>query len=557
MVTSADVGFGDQYLETCTNATSAKKRSKSWHNSCWVVVVGFHEISLEFGVQKVTLTVARACDDVCRLVAAAAIIILLFTFADVPSARGDMDAFSIDGEPVRITGSMRMREEVWNWFGPGAVPKGMAGNRYNFLGGYVRLGASYERDGVKGYFELMSPFLVNLPDNAGAPAPQGILGLGGNYFQPNFASNSASVFLKQGYLEFGKQLIEGADFKGGRFEFFDGAEYLPEDGELTWIAKNRISQRLIGNFGFSDIMRSFDGAVARYGNKAWQATVMYGVPTKGVFDLQGMNEISNTDVLYASLNAGPNKFWGTSLGRIFYIYYDDGRKLAPVDNRPPAARAKDKRPIGIHTVGVDYVRTLEIGPGVADFMLWGAGQLGSWGSLSQESYAAVVEGGYKLPRVAWQPWLRLGYTTTSGDGNPKDGTHGTFFQILPTARSYAMFPFFNMMNINDAMAQLILKPFKGTEVQSSLHGLWLSSNKDLWYSGGGEFDNKNFGYAGRGSSNHSYLATLLDSQFSWKIDEHLSTTVYYGHAFGGTVVSSIYPGGKEADYGFVELNLSI
>ena len=496
---------------------------------------------------------------------AGAMFLTLASLASAAPAHGAVDAFSIAGEPVTITGDLRLREEVWNWFNPGlpatsaassAAPKGIDDNRYNFLGGYLRLGAGYERDGVKGYFELMTPFLVNLPNDAVAPPPLGILGLGGNYFQPNQASNSASVFLKQGYIEFGKQIIEGFDFKGGRFEFFDGGEYRPADPELAWIAKNRISQRLIGNFGFSDIMRSFDGATASYAGDGWQATAMYGVPTKGVFDLQGMNEISNTDVVYAALNAGPNKWWGNSLGRIFYIYYDDGRKLVPVDNRPLAVRAKDTHPIYIHTAGADYVRTVEIGPGVADFMLWGAGQLGAWGELSQESYAAVVEGGYKLPQVKWQPWMRFGYTTTSGDGNPNDGTHGTFFQILPTPRPYAMFPFFNMMNIDDAMAQLILSPIKGAEVQTSVHGLWLSSNQDLWYSGGGEFDNKNFGYAGRPSSGRSYLATLLDCQFSWKINEYIATTLYYGHAFGGAVVNSIYPGGKQADYGFIEMDLS-
>lgn len=495
---------------------------------------------------------------------AGAMFLILASLANATSAHGAVDAFSIAGEPVTITGDLRLREEVWNWFNPGvpaisalssAGSKSMDDNRYNFLGGYLRLGAGYERDGVKGYFELMTPFLVNLPNDAVSPPPFGILGLGGNYFQPNAASNSASVFLKQGYIEFGKQIIEGFDFKGGRFEFFDGGEYRPADPELSWIEKNRISQRLIGNFGFSDVMRSFDGATATYAGDGWQATAMYGVPTKGVFDLQGMNEISNTDVVYAALTAGPNRWWGNSFGRIFYIYYDDGRKLVPVDNRPLGLRAKDTHPIYIHTAGADYVRTVEIGPGVADFMLWGAGQLGAWGELSQESYAAVVEGGYKLPHVKWQPWMRFGYTTTSGDGNPNDGTHGTFFEILPTPRPYAMFPFFNMMNIDDAMAQLILSPMKGAEVQTSVHGLWLSSNQDLWYSGGGEFDNKNFGYAGRPSSGRSYLATLLDCQFSWKINEYIATTVYYGHAFGGAVVNSIYPG-KQADYGFIEVNLS-
>ncbi len=327
-----------------------------------------------------------------------------------------------------------MREEVWNWFGPGKVPNSQDGNRYQFLGGYLRLGASYEVEGVKLFSELMSPYFVNLPDNAVALAPRGALGFGGNYYQVNQSANSANVFLKQGYLEFGKRVLPGLDFKGGRFEFIDGAEFVPSDPELTWLEKNRIAHRLIGNFAFSDVLRSFDGAVAAYGSETWQATLMYGVPTKGVFYLQGNKEISNLDVAYASLNAGPNRYWGNSAGRLFYVYYDDGRGLAPVDNRSAAARNADRRTIEIHTLGLDYIGRLSIGPGVADLLLWGGGQLGSWGKLTHEAYAAAVEAGYRFVEAPWKPWIRLGYTATSGDSKPGDGTHSTFFQILPTPR---------------------------------------------------------------------------------------------------------------------------
>ena len=81
--------------------------------------------------------------------------------------------------------------------------------------------------------------------------------------------NDARIFLKQGYVEFGRTLLDGFDLKGGRFEFFDGSEYMPKelDPQLTWMVNNRIAQRLIGNFGFSDVMRSFDGAVASYGTE--------------------------------------------------------------------------------------------------------------------------------------------------------------------------------------------------------------------------------------------------------------------------------------------------
>ena len=46
-----------------------------------------------------------------------------------------------------------------------------------------------------------------------------------------------------------------------------------------------------------------------------------------------------------------------------------------------------------------------------------------------------VEGGFQ-PRILrrLKPWLRAGYYYGTGDNNPSDNKHGTFFQILPTAR---------------------------------------------------------------------------------------------------------------------------
>jgi hypothetical protein len=134
--------------------------------------------------------------------------------------------------------------------------------------------------------------------------------------------------------------------------------------------------------------------------------------------------------------------------------------------------------------------------------------------------------------------------------------HGTFFQILPTARLYALFPFYNMMNSNDLSSELILTPVANLETRTTLHNLWLSSSRDLWYQGGGAFDNLLFGYVGRPSFGHSYLATVLDTGVTWKINSHLRTYIYYGHAFGGSVASAIYAVSKQADYGYVEATVS-
>jgi Alginate export len=477
--------------------------------------------------------------------------VTLAIFCALQQAYASVDLFDIDDHPVVLTATEQSREQVWNWF-PATNPA--FDNRYHFLGSWIRVGAGYESHGIRGFAELMSPFFINLPDAAIAPPPQGLLGLGANYYQRYMHAEDASVFLKQGYLEFGRTILEGFDVKGGRFEFFDGSEFTPRElnPQLKWLITNRMAQRLIGNFGFSDVMRSYDGGVASYGDDKWQATVMYGVPTKGVFDLNGMDEIRRTDLAYASLNAGPGFFksdlWGDSMARVFYIYYSDTRKLTLADNSGVA----DNRPVSIDTFGGDYLRVINLGPGAADFLVWGATQFGAWGTLSQSAYAIAAEMGYRLNQVPWKPWTRVGFTDASGDGDKHDGTHGTFFQILPTPRIYAMTPFFNLMNIQDAMAQLVLNPLHDLEVQAAVHGLWLSSSHDLWYSGGGAYDNRFFGYSGRPASGHSYLGTLADCQLTWKINPHVSVQLYYGHIFGGDVIGSVYPQGREGDFGYIQ-----
>jgi hypothetical protein len=94
-----------------------------------------------------------------------------------------IDVYQIGGEPVTLSGSLRGRWEVWNWFGPGKVANHQDNNRYDFQALDFRLGVGYQLGGVKMFVEMVSPVLLNLPDDAQALAPQGALGLGPTYFQ--------------------------------------------------------------------------------------------------------------------------------------------------------------------------------------------------------------------------------------------------------------------------------------------------------------------------------------------------------------------------------------
>ena len=118
--------------------------------------------------------------------------------------------------------------------------------------------------------------------------------------------------------------------------------------------------------------------------------------------------------------------------RLFAIEYDDFRHILKTDNRALAARRADLYNIRIETFGGHTLHALETGSGTLDVLLWGAVQTGRWGVQAQRAGAVDVEAGFQpkvLRRV--KPWLRGGYTLGTGDGNPNDGRHESFFSCCP------------------------------------------------------------------------------------------------------------------------------
>ena len=153
-----------------------------------------------------------------------------------------------------------------------------------------------------------------------------------------------------------------------------------------------------------------------------------------------------------------------------------------------------------------------------------------------------------------KPWFSAGYSFGSGDKNPGDSTHGTFFQLLPTPRQYARFPFYNMMNNEDFYGTLNLRPASKLALRSEAHALRLASAADLWYSGGGAFQPQTFGYTGRPSNGHRSLGNVWDLSADYQVTRSFSTTLYYGHAWGESVIAKIYPKEANGQLIFLETN---
>jgi hypothetical protein len=456
---------------------------------------------------------------------------------------------------VTLSASLRVRGEFVDWFQPPSSVATPGAERYDFFASQLRLGARVLFPHVEVGVEVQDTRLTGLPDDATFGAPYGSLGPGATYFLFTHDTTQGEPFLKTGFVTLRRG---GAAATLGRFEYRDGLETVPADATLAFVKRTRIAERLVGPFEFTHVTRSFDGVRLVYDQPWWNVTALGVRPTHGGFEVSANREIE--DVWLAGLAATLKRLpFGPPIdARLFYFYYADDRDVVKLDNARIIGRPRtfvaDRNALAIHTIGAHVATAFDAGPGIVDLLAWGAGQGGRWGESAHSAWAYALEGGYQLPRLPWSPWLRTGIDRTSGDGDPFDDDHDTFFQLLPTARTYAQLPFFNLMNIQDVFASLILRPHEIVTLRSDYHWLRVTEGADLWYSGGGAQNDDVFGYAGTPARGRQELAQLVDLSATVAVTRWMTVAGYYGHAFGGGVVGGTFAG-SDADYGFVEMTL--
>lgn len=473
-----------------------------------------------------------------------ACLLIFLLFASKAFSQQPDETFDATPKPIRLgsltlSGELRGRGQGWNWF------SGDDRVKYAFGDSLLTLSISQQRSKLDWKIEVSQSALYNLPADAigdgGVP-----LGLGGIYFGANGNHrNSASVFVKQAYLS-----VRGIDRNGGvlqlgRFEFSDGLEKIPEASDLAWIKRQRIAHRLIGDSYWTDIGRSLDGIhfYDNIGNKT-NLTFVAARATRGVWQTDGSGE-TDVDILYAAYT---REFPTTNTAgelRVFGLGYHDGRGLLKADNRPLSIRLSDRENIRIGTFGVSYAIAAPIRyTGKWDLMAWGAEQIGHWGVLHHRANSGTVEMGWRPP-VPWvHPWIRAGAFFASGDGNPSDNNHTTFFQPLPTEQLYARLPFYTLQNTEDYMAQVIVKPTRKLELRSEVHKVKLHAVNDLWYLGTGAFQNTSFGYIGLPNNGHRGLGNYVDFSSDYQVSSEWSVRGYIGALSGKGAMTNQLRGRK-------------
>ena len=439
----------------------------------------------------------------------------------------------------KVTGTIMnvTRVESWSYFQPTvdplAGPNALVGvPDYTFAGDRAELGVQVEgaRFDLSGAFNYVR--LENLPTRAIGP---GALGPGAFYFAATGVRYSYQLYLGELTLR-----LKAADRRwsitAGRMPFTSGGEITAGNPALESLKRERLHSRLIGNFEWSYYQRRFDGARVDVDRPRWHVTAAAFMPTQGGYEESTNLTISKIQLASAALT---RKGWRSESQAFAYFYRDRRPTAAVVDNTARRDRPID---VAIATIGGSYARVAELGAGELDVVAWGAWQAGDWYGSSHRGTSAVVELGHRWTRAPLRPWLRAGYLHASGDDDPNDPAHATFFQMLPSSRKYSLSSVFAQMNVRDAFVQAWFEP-RRVRARIEVHAVHLASADDLWYHGSGATASTGrfFGFAGRsGGGQATSLGTVVEGTIDVPIRKHWSINAYAGAMQGGGVVTRMF-----------------
>jgi len=425
---------------------------------------------------------------------------------------------------------------MWRFFEP---PVGGGNDDYAFLanrlfGGVQMAAPAYDLTAALQYVHF-----GGLPRDAVGPGP---LGTGAVYYAHAGRSDSHQIYLRYANVRL-KHLVPATSIQIGRMPYSSGGEAASGNSKIEAVKLQRVAARLIGEFEWSIYQRAHDGVRIDTTRPRWTGTAFAFHPTQGGFEDAAGLMMSAVTVIGGAATITSATSSPTVQYQAFAYRYRDTRKVTQrPDNTGRSAQAID---VGINTFGGSIIVAPPITHGHQwDGLVWMAAQTGSWYELHHRAASVAIEAGHQWAMSGWQPWLRGGYLYASGDGDPSDDRHGTFFEMLPTVRRYAQTALYSQMNNTDLFAQLLARPRPRITLRLDAHRVGLASARDAWYYGSGATQQHGsiFGFATRPSFGVTHLATIAEGSVDYGFAPHWSVNGYLAVGRGGGVVTPAFAG---------------
>lgn len=446
-----------------------------------------------------------------------------------------------------------IRVSDFHYFDPGVTG---ADPDYGYLSNRFRFGIKVKHRKWIAESSLQYVKQAYLPDDASGN-PGGPLGVGAAYFASNRSRAPASLYIKYLNVSLLDIANSGISVTAGRFDYGSGVETLSGIKRIDWLKTSRVDARLLGSFGWSIYQRSFDGFKFAWEHKLGHLSVAGFRPTQGGFESNANEEISQIDVLATAYTFKPGKPIPDSEIQLFHYYFKDRRKVSARADNSGLTTPSGRQDLALNTFGGHFAAAKSLGAGMADLLIWGAYQTGDWFGQHHRASGLAIEAGYQLLTFPWKPWIRLGAYHGSGDGDPNDNTHGTFYQMLPTVRKYSFTTTTNLMNNRDYFVQLFLSPLTSLKLQFDVHRLQLSESADLWYGGAGatKAHGSIQGFAGHPSGGATDLGTSLEFTAKYRLSKGIGLHAFYGHVFGDDVIGNNFRKSENLDFFYFEMAL--
>ena len=450
-------------------------------------------------------------------------------------------------DPVATTWYARnwTRAELWHFFEP---PAGGGNNEYVYAANRLQLGVRRSAPRFDLTAALQYVQFGGLPSDAVGPGP---LGLGAVYFAHANRSDSHQVYLR--YLNIRlKDLLPGMSVQAGRMAYSSGGESASGDPKIEAVKRQRVDARLVGEFEWSIYQRAYDGIRVDLTRPGWSSTFLGFRPTQGGFEDAAGASMSDVTVLGGNATIKPRALRrGVEWQAFGFRYLDDRHVAARPDN---SGRPAERIDVAVNTFGTTLVAASEPRNGRQwDALLWIVGQTGSWFGQTHRASSVAAELGHQWTMAGWRPWLRAGILRASGDDDPTDDRHGTFFQMLPTVRRYSQTAAHSQMNSTDVFVHALLRPTDPLTIRVDVHRVGLASSRDQWYFGSGATQSRGtlFGFSTRPSNGSTHLGTIVEGSADYVVSPHWTIGVYTGVIHGGDVVRRSFDGRTMA-FGFLE-----